>query len=473
MDLPRLALGITCLLSGVATLCAQTPDLSHASLEELMNIKVYTASTYLQTAETAPSLVTVVTADQIRKYGYRTLADILRSVGGFYVTSDRNYSYVGVRGFARPGDYNTRILLLVDGHRLNDSVYGSSFVGFDALLDVDLIERVEIIRGPTSSLYGTNAFLAVVNVIPKTSQQIQGVELSTFLGSFGSYQGRATYGQTAAGIEMLVSATYYTSSGQSLFFPEYSNPTTNNGVARNADDERARNFYGQIGFGKFFLRGAAVSREKGIPTGAFGTVFNNPSTRTFDNFRSFDAQYHAPIARGWELSLRGSYDLYSYDGRYLWSDPTLPDPILNADGCRGEWWGAEASIYHQFPAHNKVTAGLEVRDDFRQDQFSYDVQPYWSYLDDKRKSWMAALYVQDEITLSPKIVLNLGFRHDRYSTFGGTTNPRAALIYQPGRGATLKFLYGTAFRAPSAYELYYRSFIIKNNPRLVPETIRT
>lgn len=173
MDLPRLALGITCLLSGVATLCAQTPDLSHASLEELMNIKVYTASTYLQTAETAPSLVTVVTADQIRKYGYRTLADILRSVGGFYVTSDRNYSYVGVRGFARPGDYNTRILLLVDGHRLNDSVYGSSFVGFDALLDVDLIERVEIIRGPTSSLYGTNAFLAVVNVIPKTANKFK------------------------------------------------------------------------------------------------------------------------------------------------------------------------------------------------------------------------------------------------------------------------------------------------------------
>ena len=74
----------------------------------------------------APASVSIVNKDEIKKYGYRNLADILRSVRGFFVTNDRNYQYLGVRGFNRPGDYNTRFLLLVDGHRLNDGLYDSS-----------------------------------------------------------------------------------------------------------------------------------------------------------------------------------------------------------------------------------------------------------------------------------------------------------------------------------------------------------
>ena len=112
---------------------------------------VYSASKYEQKVTEAPSSVSIVTADEIKKFGYRTLADIIRSVRGFHVTYDRNYSYVGVRGFAPPGDYNTRLLLLVDGHRVNDNVYDMAFVGTEFVLDVDLIERVEIVRGPSSS----------------------------------------------------------------------------------------------------------------------------------------------------------------------------------------------------------------------------------------------------------------------------------------------------------------------------------
>ena len=81
------------------------------------------------------------------------------------ITYDRNYTYVGVRGFSRPGGYNSQVLLLIDGHRLNDIVYDSAGLGTDFPLDIDLIERIEIIRGPSSSLYGASAFLAVINVI--------------------------------------------------------------------------------------------------------------------------------------------------------------------------------------------------------------------------------------------------------------------------------------------------------------------
>jgi iron complex outermembrane receptor protein len=112
----------------------------------------------------APSSVTIVTSEDIRRYGYRTLAELLRSVRGFYTSYDRSYTSLGVRGFGQPGDYNSRILLLLDGHRLNDNIYDSAMLGTEFILDIDLIERVEISRGPGSSLYGNNAFFAVVKL---------------------------------------------------------------------------------------------------------------------------------------------------------------------------------------------------------------------------------------------------------------------------------------------------------------------
>ena len=102
---------------------ANPVDLRDASLEELMNMRVYSASKHLQNVSDAPSSVTVITADEIQKHGYRTLADILRTVRGFYMSYDRSYSYAGVRGFAPPGDFNTRVLLLVDWHRINENIY--------------------------------------------------------------------------------------------------------------------------------------------------------------------------------------------------------------------------------------------------------------------------------------------------------------------------------------------------------------
>ena len=111
--------------------------------------------------------MTVITAQDIRAYGWRTLGDLLRSAPGFYVTYPRSYGFVGVRGFGRPGDFGGRILLLLNGHRMNDPLYDTAAVMNDFILDMDLIDRVEIVRGPGSALYGNNAFFAVVNVITK------------------------------------------------------------------------------------------------------------------------------------------------------------------------------------------------------------------------------------------------------------------------------------------------------------------
>jgi len=183
---------------GVGETKPAAKGLGQLSLEELMAIKVdtvYGASKFQQKVTEAPSSITIITADEIQKYGYRTLSDVLQSVAGFYVTNDRNYSYVGMEGISRPTDYNTHLLIMIDGHRINDNVFNGAYVGTEAILDVDLIERVEIIRGPGSSLYGTNAFLGVRNIITKRGRDLKGAEVSADAGSLQTYRGRATYGQ--------------------------------------------------------------------------------------------------------------------------------------------------------------------------------------------------------------------------------------------------------------------------------------
>ena len=127
--IPSALLLIAALAGDVAPAGAQTPPsdppggLADKSLEDLMAVEVGTvfgAARREQRVTEAPSSVTIVTAEDIRTFGWRTLADALSSVRGFYVTNDRNYTYVGVRGFGRPSDYNNRVLVLVNGHRYND-----------------------------------------------------------------------------------------------------------------------------------------------------------------------------------------------------------------------------------------------------------------------------------------------------------------------------------------------------------------
>src|SRR5438270_5190494 len=149
---------------------AQDPavrDLTGLSVEELSSLRLSTASRHLDDSRKAPTAITVITSEEIQRYGWRTVADVLRSVTGFYTAYDRDYSYVGVRGFLQSGDYNARVLLLIDGHRMNDKIYDSALVGTEFPLDLNLIDRVEVVRGPGSSLFGTNAEMAVINVFTR------------------------------------------------------------------------------------------------------------------------------------------------------------------------------------------------------------------------------------------------------------------------------------------------------------------
>src|SRR6476646_4650792 len=159
---------------------------------------------------------------------------------------------------------------------MNNSLSDASFIGTEFILDVDLIDRVEVIRGPGSSLYGANAFFGVINVITRKGRDMggHGAEASGEAGSYDSYKGRLTWGKKFEnGLEMLFSGSIYDSLGRgTLYFPDFDqrlNPgfprARDNGVAHNLDGDRFASTFDLISFKDFTLEGGYIHRQKNDP----------------------------------------------------------------------------------------------------------------------------------------------------------------------------------------------------------------
>jgi len=451
------------------------PDLGIEELMKLDGGQVYGASERLQPVTEAPASVSFITAEEIARYGYRTLADILRSVRGMYVTNDRNFSLIGTRGFAKPGDYNSRILLLVNGHRVNDNVFGQAEIGAEFGLDPAMFERVEIIRGPASSIYGDSAFFAVVNVITRTGASLGGGSMTLETGTLGTRLARAAVGHRLAnGVDVALAATYEQSAGvQRLYFPAFDAPATNNGVAEGLDGEGVKQFYGRLAFNGLTVTGAYGSRQRDVPTASTGTLFNEQEWReqTTDRHTLVDAEYGRSFGRT-RATFRASFDRFSYDGIYPFAGESDQAPALVArNGVVGTRWSVASGLTRAFRGRQTVRAGVEFIDNMRQDQTASYIDPPEVLLDSDRSSTQRAVYIQDEIKLARWLIINAGLRYDGYHEFQRVT-PRAALIVLPSSKQSVKYLYGSAFRAPNEYELTTVFFGEQVN-KLRPEAIGT
>jgi outer membrane receptor for ferrienterochelin and colicins len=445
----------------VAAAAQTAPQLADLDLEELLRIniqRVFGASERLQPVTEAPSSVTINTAEEINRYGYRTLAEILGSVRGFFVTNDRNYSYLGARGFGRPGDYNARVLLLVNGHKINDNVFDQAYIGAELGIDVAMFERVEVIRGPASSLYGTSAFFAVVNVVTRSGASIGGASLDADAGTLGSQLGRGSFGrQYANGADVAASATFERSSGVgNLYFPAFDTPGTNRGIAENLDGEQVGEIYARFKRRDFSVTGTYGRRQKLVPTASFSTLFNSQSPReqTVDEHTMIDAQYDRTVGRT-RVSADLFFDRSRYDAVYPYAAEHDDMPVLiNNDGFIGARWGGGMHATRALPGRQTLTAGGEFVANITQEQWTAYNDPRVAGFDIDQSSRQGAIFVQDELRLRPWLLLNGGVRYDRYQRFARTT-PRGAVIVMPSSNQSFKYLYGRAFRAPNMYELYY------------------
>lgn len=470
-------------LTGSACPALAHTDLTELSLEQLLDVEIVSASHFTQKASDAPSAVTVIRSEEIRQYGWRNLAEVLNSVRGFHTTYDRYFHHAGIRGFLPPGDYNSRLLLMIDGYRSNDNIFDQASIGNEFPLDIDLIDRIEIVRGPTSPVYGGNAFFGAINVITKRGRDVSGGEVAASAGSFDTYKGRATFGRALDnGMDVMLSYSGLNSLGQTLNFPEFNSPATNNGWSSGADGERFNKLFAKLSLGGLYLGTSWSRRVKELPTGAFGTVFNNPGSNISDECGTVDARYTDTIGHDLEFTGRAFYGSYNYDGNFLIDYPPV---AANRDLAFSRWWGAEAKLVMTRWQDHQLVLGMNYQRNTRQDQINFDADTGMqclatasaaSCLDSRASGYRLGLFAQDDVTLTEKLTLSAGLRRDQSNIAQDSINPRLGIIYRPQPASVLKLLYGSAFRPPNAYELYYAfpgAPVQIGNAALKPETIQT
>jgi outer membrane receptor for ferrienterochelin and colicins len=460
----------SCLQAAETSISSRTSDLTELPLEALMEIEVptvYGASKFEQKITEAPSSVTVVYAEEIKRYGYRTLADVLQSVQGFQVSYDRNYSFLGTRGI-NLGDFNSRVLLTVDGHRVNNDLTDGAAIGNDFILDIDLVDRVEVIRGPFAVLYGNNAFFGVINVVTRKAAQLNGFEVSGEYGSFDTYKARLSFGKAFTnGMELLLSGSFYDSAGSDqLFYKEFNTPAQNYGVASGLDGEEYANCFGSLGYRDFKLEGAFIWRQKDNPTAQFFTRFDDGRLNTVNEQSFVNLKYAHEFPDVVDVTAQVHYDQNDFDIGYPFG--SVPAISFFKETQNGQWWGAELELNKRVWDKHVVTVGAEYRDDFWQNDRVFDPETQQTYSDNHQTRQSYGFFGQVDIALRTNLHFNAGLRYDQYGDFEPAWDPRLALIYDPFEKSTLKAIYGTAFRAPSFLEL--------SDPRfqdISPENITT
>lgn len=429
-------------------------DLTGLSIEDLARVRLSTASRHLDDPRKAPSAVTVIEGEEITRFGWRTLGDLLRSVTGIYTANDRSYTYIGVRGFLQSGDYNARVLLLIDGHRVNENIYDSALIGTEFPLDMSLIDRVEIVRGPGSSLFGTNAELAVINVFTRRAEQRSTIELASEDGSFLGRSGELRASFRTGALAGVASASMYRSNGvPKLFFPEFDAPDTNNGEAINIDGDRYDHAYGILQKGQLSVEGLFGTRDKIVPNASYGTIFGDPRNRSIDTRAYLDASYSREYGPDTQVDVRAYYDAYRFWGSYPYADASSPGSSVQINDAAADWIGVESVLGRRL-GHDRLVAGASGEYNLRINQRNYYTgQP--PLLNDHRRRTLVAVFGEAELNPSPKFSLNLGGRIDWYNSFGAALSPRLALMFLPTSKTSLKYIFSRAFRAPDPYDQYY------------------
>jgi len=422
---------------------AQPPPLKLEPVHE-----VEAVSRYKEDIDDAPSSVTIITGEELRAFAYPTIAEALRGVRGFTISNDRAYPSASVRGLGQPEDYGNRLLVLSDGQSLNDDIDGSSHIGSDGRIDLGDVDRIEVVRGPGSLLYGAGALSGVVNLVSRPRD-----EPDSAGGSIGVYDGATVHARAnfhkgfGEGRGMWASVSGAQSNGQDLLVPlTGAAPASTGGVdAFTGVNTAGRAWDGPLTLQWFFNR-----RNQSVPVGAYGTDFGDPGTKLLDTRSMAELRYEPKLTDSLQLLLRGNAN------RSVSSEEFQATPYAT-ERYEGIWYGAEARLAWTPRPGLRLTAGGEgqvhpVVVMHGQTLYSADAG---SYLDVHAPYHFSAGYLIADATLAPWMKFSGGARVDNYSTFGSIVVPRGALIVRPVEGGTLKLMGGRAFRAPSVYEQNY------------------
>ncbi|MBK8254183.1 MAG: TonB-dependent receptor plug domain-containing protein [Polyangiaceae bacterium] len=396
----------------------------------------------------------------------------MRGIRGVSLSNDRTYASATIRGLGEPNDYGNRMLVLNDGAVLNDNLLNSSYIGTDQRADLGDVDRIEVVRGPGSLLYGAGAMSGVINIVPRAKD-----EPSSVYGGMGTYDNSIFHGRAGfhynfspkVGAWASISGTR--SDGTSLEVEPRDTTLGSKVIADQVDFQRGWGTQGRFWAGPLTVQWYYNQRRNHVPIGPYGTIFNDARTFLSDERFLGEVRFEPQLTSSLQLMLRAHVNHYNYDAEYIYAPP--PDAPY-VDSFNGTWLGGEARLVWTPVRDLRLTAGGEV-------QGHLDASIYGSYLDEPyvnedRPYSIISPYVVGEWGAASWLRLSAGARLNVYPSpnpgdpFQGDEPPvfRAAVIVKPTKTTIIKLMGGNSFRAPSIYEQYFNdggaSYFIATDP---------
>lgn len=449
---------------------SQQADAAALSLEDLLEVTVTGAAKYSQKQSEVAAAASVITRTEIKAFGWRTLDEALASLPGIHASYDRQYGSIGTRGIGLPGDYMTRVLVAVNGNRINDALYDAGAVGRDFPVDIDLIERIEFISGPGGAVYGQNAMFGVVNIITRDGASLDGGEASVAWKNRGNQrEARISWGRRLEnGVDAMFSVSGLRADGQTLNM-DYPGAGLGGSNVAGQDGERDREFFARIARGAWSAEVATGKRRKNDPTAAFNAVPMVDGQYQRDAYSVMQLQHRQSYFNDQlEILARVFYGRQRYDGIFHY-------PLFsNLSRGESDWHGGELRLLHTGIAGHKLLFGVEWQRNSRIEQSDDDPNTVGVDLLIRGDGRRQGVYFQDEWRFAETWTSIIGVRADSSNVGGSQLSPRLGLIWQAAPATTLKMLYGRAQRAPNAYERDYDDSTTQlANPGLENETVTT
>ncbi len=501
------------------------------SLEQLSNLEVSVATKTAMSESEAPSIVSVITANEIRNMGARDLEDILRTVPGYEVRQDSQVMQVGVRGIYGAEGRNNKILFMIDGNNIGIPYSGDPFWYLRGI-PIDHIHRIELIRGPGSALYGENAFVGVINIITKDGTSPSKVSFQT--GSFGTYKTTAELAHSTEDYKLYVYADHYKTGGPDEYVDSDAAPTifAKSSIAglppmsgtTNYDLEYY-NIQTKINYKEFYFNAFLhKTLDHQRPIGFINVWGDEDDVKDYSFFAELG--YEHPISDKGSLLTKLTYNFFQLDTLFeIYSEqvaeafnleyapaPGYPpgDGIYGGPVCKNSKIKGELILDYNLRDDLNLVCGLQYEDQEQYDLYSNPANgnfndfpvtvngdsyaPFKSFggqwfdipeaqnWNRERHRKIGAAYAQSifdiasyfDIKRISNLSLTLGVRYDDYNDIGSSTNPRAGIVFGPTENLYFKLLYGTAFRAPTFNELFTLvDPVARGNPDLDPETLTT
>ena len=506
------ALVASTLLTLPTTARADGPSDLEAALAEPV---VTTASQTAEDQSTAPATVTTITSEDLRRYGIKTLAEAINFLSLGMVTQDRLDDVdIGARGVLLTGDNGDHVLLLINGHAVNEQWDQTAYFGRGAGVPMELVDHFEVILGPGSVLYGSQAMLGVINIVTKRAKDFDGLHFVAESDVFTSGRGAVGFGKefTLFGkrAELTYEVEYYGQSGPGFNFapqnygadsftgtgacfnaPTPGNKCPNAGIwggtaANNQYWTHLPDGYLRFLWGDFELDVHAESYKRASPTTPY-SAYNDPNEFEEDRFLSADLRHRWAISSIAQLKSRLYGDLYTYQEQ-------LPEYAAFQCGtgqatCMYEttgysrWVGLEEQLSFDWLHDQSLTTllgvdgrAIGVGEGNGSNDFVIDggLPPVGVF---NKSDYRLAVYGQQTWRPLRWLFLNAGaridedFRVDDNQQYGHVS-PRAVVAVTPWHNGTFKVIYSEAFRAPSYYETSYTdNQTTIPNLSLKPETV--